>query len=70
MTRAQFEAKAVRDMERAIRVPPGWWGTWNDVTNGTVRVRFSGTCWTISVRGKRVSRHDSRSSAVSKARKL
>jgi hypothetical protein len=70
MTRKQFEAKVIRNAERLLRVPAGWWGTWLDVTNGTVRVRFSSSGWTVSVRGKRVSRHGSRASAVSKASTL
>lgn len=70
MTRAEFEAKAIRSEEKRLYVPPGWWGTWGDVTNGKVRVRFSGRCWTISVGGKRVSQHDARGNAISKAKRL
>lgn len=70
MTRAQFIVKATREAERNLRIPPGWWGTWNDVTNGAARVKFSGSCWTVSIRGKRISRHDSRAFAISKARAL
>lgn len=74
MTREQFTAKALRAAERAIRVPPGWWGTWRDVysPSGTVRIRFSnhGRCWVIRHNGIVVSRHDSRSFAIAKARKL
>lgn len=88
MTRKEFEAKAVRDAERKLGVPPGWWGTYTGVTNGCVRVMFSShsRAWVVSrldfdddklVRGVRggavwrvVSKHDSRSFAISKARKL
>jgi hypothetical protein len=71
MTRKQFIERALRIIERSLLIPRGWWGTWRDVTNGSVRVRYSGGgIWTLSVRGKRVSRHDSRAGAISKARKL
>jgi len=70
MTREQFIARAVRAMERSVGAPAGWWGTWRDVTNGTARVLFSSGAWTVSLRGKRVSRHDSRAHALAKARKL
>jgi hypothetical protein len=70
VTREQFTARAVRDAERALQVPPGWWGVWRDVTDGIARIHFSSGGWTVSVRGKRVSRHDSRTFAISKARRL
>lgn len=73
MTRAEFVAKATRKAQQAIGVPGNWWGTWDEVTNGTIRVTFmrggSGG-WRIS-RGKTtISNHASRSSAIAKARKL
>lgn len=72
MTRKEFEAKAIREAEKALGVPAGWWGTWRDVRGPRgVRVRYSGRfTWTLSQRGKRISKHDSRSFAITKARKL
>lgn len=70
MTRNQFIDKATRAAERSLGVPAGWWGTHQDVTNGTVRVTFTKRWWRVSKMGRTISRHDSRSFAISKARKL
>lgn len=71
MTRSQFTARAIRNAERDLGVPPGWWGTWRDVTDGAVRVSvYARSGWKITLRGKRISTHDSRSFAITKARKL
>lgn len=70
MTRKQFIDKATRGAERSLGVPAGWWGTYQDVTNGVVRVTFTKRWWRISRTGVTVSRHDSRSFAISKARKV
>lgn len=78
MTKEDFDAKALRAAERAIGVPPGWWGTWRDVRGPLgQRVYFSSGAWvvarsSISFPGRwlRRSRHDSRSFAIGKARKL
>jgi len=71
MTRAQFIARAVRAAERELRIPPGWWGTWRDFTNGKVRVHLvRGWCWRITRRGVLVSTHDSRMSSIATAVKL
>lgn len=72
MTRQQFIAKAVRRAEQDLRIPPGWWGIYRDVGNNYVRVKFStrGSGWFVYERGKIVSKHDSRLSAINKARKL
>lgn len=72
VTRAQWVAKVVRYAESQLGVPhgAGWRGTWRDVTNGKARVRLSGSEWVVSVAGKQRSRHDSRTSAIRKARKL
>lgn len=82
MTRDAFIKRAVLAAERAIRVHPGWWGNYRDVCGPTatgkhVRVRFSGGVWVIGVarfgfRGQHapLSRHDSRTFAIAKARKL
>jgi hypothetical protein len=72
MTRKAFEAKAIHAMEQRLFIPTGWWGVWTDVQgpNG-VRVAYSaGGGWRIVVRGKVVSRHDARTYAIMKARKL
>ena len=71
MTRVEFIARAIKEAERAIGFPSGWWGRWRDATNGTGRVHWSGRVWFISWRsGKRISRHDSKVSAIRKASKL
>ena len=67
MTRREFEARAIRNAERYLGVPAGWWGTWRDVTDGVARVRFTGRAWRLWRRGKKVSDHDSRSGAIRKA---
>lgn len=74
MTREQFIAKATRNAERHLRIPPGWWGTYRDVRGpGGRRVRFGqmNGCrgWIVSVGGKTISGHSSRPSAIAKARK-
>ena len=72
MTRKQFEAKAIREAERMLGVPAGWWGTWQHVQGpGNVHVRhgFSNR-WTIRQGTVLVSRHDSRSGAIAKASRL
>lgn len=72
MTKKQFEALAIRDSQRRLAVPEGWWGTWRDVTNGDFRVKFGGRgdTWTVRSGSKIVSKHYSRASAIAKARKL
>lgn len=71
MTRAEFLERAARAEEQRLRIPAGWWGTYQDVRgpNGE-RVLFSGGAWSVSRGGARVSRHDSRQSAINKARRL
>jgi hypothetical protein len=71
VTRDEFRARAVRAAERELDVPAGWWGTWRDVTNGAVRVRFTrGEAWEVSCAGMRISIHDRREGAIRKASKL
>jgi hypothetical protein len=70
MTRDKFIAKAVRAAERALEVPPNWWGTWRDVTDGTVRVKFTGSCWRISCAGMKMRDHDSRALAIRQAARI
>ena len=31
MTRKIWEKKVIREAERALGVPAGWWGAWRDV---------------------------------------
>lgn len=72
MTRKQFEKAAIRAAERALKVPAGWWGTWQHVCgpNGA-EVRFArGGHWVLRHKGKIVSKHDSRAFAIVKGRKL
>lgn len=77
MTRQQFIDSAVRKAERAICVPPGWWGTWRDVTNGLIRVTRHRSGWVIrrlnwsnkdKIEWTRISKHASRADAMRKAR--
>lgn len=71
MTRRQFIERAVRDAERFLGIPAGWWGKYHDVTNGGVRVHFtSHRFWRVSIRGRKVSDHDSRAFAIRKAARL
>lgn len=71
MTRKEFEAKAIRDAEKALGLPAGWWGTWRDMHGPQgQRVRFSGRYWTVILNGVRVSQHGPRSGAIAKARRL
>jgi hypothetical protein len=70
MTREEFCVKAIRDAEKGLYLPPGWWGKYVDVHGPHgLRVRFS-SCWVLSRDGKVVSKHDSRAVAIAKARKL
>ena len=70
MTRKEWEARTLRAGEKALRLPAGWWGTYAEVRSPRgVRVKFSGRCWTVRDRkGVIVSKHDSRDSAIKKAR--
>jgi len=70
MTKKQFVDRAVRAAERELRVPPGWWGTWRDVTDGESRVHFTGRGWRVSRKGSGISDHDSREFAIRKATKM
>lgn len=75
MTRKEFEARAIhnaiRNAERRIRVPPGWWGTWYDVRGpGGWRVRWSRDRWIVSRDGKCRSPVNKRDDAIRKARRL
>ena len=73
MTRAQFEDRAIREAEIRLGIPVGWWGRYNDVYGpGGEHVYKAGKTfvWTVSLRGRLVSRHDSRAYAIAKARKV
>jgi hypothetical protein len=68
---AKFAARAVRELERHESLPRGWVGGWRDACSpGGYRVHFSAGAWTLSFRGGRVSRHESRAGALLKAKKL
>ena len=80
VTREQFIARAVKDAERTIDAPPGWWGIWRDMRgpNGE-RVRFApgvrphgalNDAWTATNRDGSKSRHGSRAAAVKAAVKI
>lgn len=73
MTKKQFIERAIRRAEKDIGAPPGWWGTWRDLTNGKARIRFSthSMKWVLSDgSGHIVSKHFSRGSAIAKARRI
>lgn len=70
MTRKQFEAKAIREAERKIEAPPGWWGTWRDLHGpGGVRVRKAGMSWTLRKNGRLILK-TSRAHAIREGQKL
>lgn len=73
MTRQSFVEKVIRDAERRLGLPKRWWGdSWSNVYSPDgLRIKFSGSCWVVRSRnGKIISRHDSRESAIRKARTL
>lgn len=70
MTKREFAFKALRAYERHLGIPFGWWGTYRDFTNGGLRVLFGSTTWTLSARGKVISRYDSRAGAINRARRM
>lgn len=69
MTREKFIDSAVREAERKLGVPAGWWGTYRDVRGPGGRRVYFGNGWAVSIRGKVISRHDSRAGAIAKARR-
>lgn len=70
MTRKQFIDKATREYERRLGIPAGWWGRYGDITDGVRRVHITASMtWTLSLRGRVISRHDSRTGAINKARR-
>lgn len=72
MTRKEFEKKAIRAAEKTLHLPAGWWGSWRDFRSpDMVRVRFSRDHWRVLDRlGNIVSKHDNRSGAIVKAKKV
>lgn len=71
MTREHFVARAVRDEERRLDLPVGWWGTYREIYGPDgIRVRFSGQAWVVRSGDLIVSRHDSRHYAITKAKWL
>lgn len=70
MLREKFVASAVRRAESASNLPRGWVGRWTDARGPEgERVLFSAGAWTVSYRGKRVSRHGSREGAFRAAKR-
>lgn len=76
MSQLKFIEKAVRHMEKAYRIPRGWWGTYTEATNGIARVVFSRRAWFVyrsksdGLRWTLISKHDSREHAFRKARTI
>ena len=72
MTRVEFKAKAIREAERRLQVPPGWWGTWKQVhgPRGVMVRLVAGGAWALRQHGTLVSKHDSRAFAIAKGREL
>lgn len=79
MTRADFVAKAVRTAERALHVPPGWWGIYRDVHGPKgQQVTFSkhSFSWIVTVKEKgtskrkEIGKYGTRGGAIGKARRL
>ncbi len=76
MTRKEFEEKAIREAEKTLHLPEGWWGNYRHLYGpGGIEVRFvssstSSTYWSARKNGKEVSRHDSRDGAIRKGVKL
>ncbi len=69
MTYEDFVGRAIREFARRAQLPRLWWGTYRDAHGPDgARVFFSGNAWTV-VAGRKKSRHDSRASAFSAARK-
>ena len=71
-SREEFVAAAVREAERRLNVPAGWWGTYKHVrAPGGAAVRSGLNGWRIyGATGRFVSAHDSRAYAIKKAAKL
>lgn len=72
MTRKDFETKAIREAEKKLGVPAGWWGTWRHVRgpNGA-EVKFAASgAWVLRQSGAIVSKHDSRAFAIGKGKNL
>lgn len=73
MTRQEFIERATRAKEKRLGIPPGWWGTWGDVRGPQgQRVTLSrrSRVWIYRHGGREISRHDSRSFAIAKARRV
>lgn len=71
MTEDEFVRRAVKAYRSHHGIPVGWWGRWNDLTDGTCNVRRVGTMlWRLTKNGRLVSQHASKASAVQKARRL
>lgn len=71
MTRAQFEDRAIREEEKRLGIPAGWWGTYRKISGPRgEEVNFTGRCWAVRLDHRLISRHDSRAFAIRKAQRL
>lgn len=70
-SREEFEKKAIREAEKKLSLPPGWWGTWRRAfgPNGWEVKHIYGGGWSVRKNGVVVSKHDSRQYALKKATK-
>lgn len=71
LSRLDFTKKAVKEYEKKLGLPEGWWGdTWRHVYGPSgIAISFSGQAWIFRVGKKLISRHDDRTSAIRKAKK-
>ncbi len=70
-TRAEFEAKAIRDAEKAEELPKGFWGTRSKAQGpNNVEVKELRGAWKVFQNEEEVSKHEDRVAAFRKAVKL
>lgn len=71
-SREDFVNRAVRNAEKRVCVPAGWWGVYRHVRgpNGVEVRRNRAGGWVLRQHGKLISKHDSRWFAINKARRL
>jgi hypothetical protein len=78
MKREEFVAKVVREAEKKLQLPPGWWGNWRhvhgpegeEVKFNPSRSRVAGmSVWVAKVDKIIVAIVNDRAKAISKAKK-